>query len=59
MVEDAVAGVLAGKAGGMKVIAIASTHSVEELVDADYVCGSLLELIDGIEKCREDKIIQV
>lgn len=41
VVEDAPAGVRAGKAAGMTVLAIASTHRNEELSDADAVIPSL------------------
>ena len=41
VVEDAPAGVRAGKAAGMTVLAIASTHRVDELSDADEVVLSL------------------
>jgi len=37
VVEDAVAGVQAGKAGGMKVIAVATTRKKDELCEADIV----------------------
>lgn len=48
VVEDAPAGVCAGKSAGMKVIAVASTHPAKELVGADYVCASLIQLLTGI-----------
>ena len=41
VVEDTPAGVRAGKAAGMTVLAIASTHRVDELSDADEVVPSL------------------
>jgi sugar-phosphatase len=41
VVEDAPVGLAAGKAAGMRVVAIASTHPREELKDADAVVGSL------------------
>jgi mannitol-1-/sugar-/sorbitol-6-phosphatase len=50
VVEDAVAGIRAGKSAGMKVIAVASTHSVKELVEADYVCESLIRLTDVVRR---------
>ena len=43
VVEDAPAGVRAGKAAGMTVLAIASTHRAEELTDADEVVPSLTQ----------------
>ena len=44
VVEDAPAGILAGKAAGMKVLAVATTHSREALAAADEVMGSLAEI---------------
>jgi mannitol-1-/sugar-/sorbitol-6-phosphatase len=44
VVEDAPNGILAGKAAGMKVIGIASSHSAEELVQADVVVGQLTDI---------------
>jgi len=49
VVEDAVAGVRAGKAAGMKVIAITSTHTKEELHEADHICQSLTQLANAIK----------
>jgi sugar-phosphatase len=43
VVEDAPAGVRAGKAAGMTVLAIASTHGADELSDADEVVPSLVK----------------
>ncbi|MHC4130655.1 MAG: HAD family hydrolase [Planctomycetota bacterium] len=44
VVEDAVAGVEAGKAGGMKVVAVTTTRQREELGAADMVVDSMEEL---------------
>ena len=44
VVEDAPAGILAGKAAGMLVIAVTTTHLRELLVAADRVVGSLAEV---------------
>ena len=44
VVEDAPAGVLAGKAAGMRVIAVTTTHPRELLIAADRVVGSLAEV---------------
>ncbi len=44
VVEDAPIGVAAGKAAGMRVIAIASTHPAEELGDADVIVDNLGQL---------------
>lgn len=43
VVEDAPAGVRAGKAAGMTVLAVASTHRADELADADEVILSLAQ----------------
>lgn len=43
VVEDAPAGVRAGKAAGMTVLAIASTHSADSLSEADEVVPSLVQ----------------
>ena len=42
--EDAFAGIEAGKAGGMRVVGIATTHPVEELGRADRAVRTLREL---------------
>lgn len=44
VVEDAPAGVRAGKAAGMRVIGIASSHSKEELSQADVVVQQLQDI---------------
>jgi len=44
VVEDAPAGVQAGKSAGMKVIGIASSHSKEELKRADVVVQQLADI---------------
>ena len=44
VVEDAPAGVLAGKAAGMHVIAVATTHPREMLIAADRVLSTLAEV---------------
>lgn len=41
VVEDAPAGVRAGKAAGMTVVAVATTHHLDELADADAAFPSL------------------
>jgi sugar-phosphatase len=43
VIEDSPAGIQAGKAAGMRVVAVASTHAVEELAGSDLVA---LELAD-------------
>jgi mannitol-1-/sugar-/sorbitol-6-phosphatase len=52
VVEDAVAGVRAGKAAGMTVVAVAFTHSVEELQEADHIYESLAQLTEDIAKAK-------
>lgn len=44
VVEDAPAGVLAGRAAGMRVIAVTTTHSREVLLEADRIVSSLAEV---------------
>jgi sugar-phosphatase len=44
VVEDAPSGVAAGMAAGCRVLGVLGTHSAEELVEADWVVGSLEEL---------------
>lgn len=44
VIEDAPAGVLAGKAAGMHVVAVTTTHHREELVAADRIVTSLAEV---------------
>jgi sugar-phosphatase len=43
-VEDAPAGIQAGKSAGMKVIGIASSHPIEELGQADVVVQQLADI---------------
>ncbi len=49
VVEDAPIGVASGKAAGMRVVAIASTHAREELRDADAIVASLGDLTAGVD----------
>ena len=44
MVEDAPAGIEAGKAAGMSVLAVATTFEASALVAADYVVASLADV---------------
>lgn len=46
--EDAFVGIEAGKAGGMKVVGIASTHPLEKLTQADLAVSNLIG-IDPVE----------
>lgn len=52
VIEDAVAGVQAAKAAGMRCIAVTNTHSYQSLVQADLVVSSLAEvkLVDPATK---------
>ncbi|MDO9546345.1 MAG: HAD-IA family hydrolase [Pelolinea sp.] len=43
--EDAVAGVQAAKAAGMKCIAVTTTNPAEKLADADLVLNNLAEMM--------------
>jgi sugar-phosphatase len=44
VIEDAPAGIEAGKAAGMTVLALATTFQASELAAADYVVGSLADV---------------
>ena len=46
--EDTKTGVKSAKAAGMKCVAITTTHSAEELSEADYVISSFNELFDVV-----------
>ena len=51
VIEDAVAGVQAAKAAGMKCVAVTTTNHAEKLTDADVVLDNLAELMtDHIQK---------
>lgn len=43
--EDAFVGIQAGKAGGMKVVGIATTHPIEKLTEADLALRSLVDVL--------------
>jgi beta-phosphoglucomutase-like phosphatase (HAD superfamily) len=47
VVEDAVNGIAAAKAAGMRCVAVASTFSAELLVQADLVRTSIAEVTTG------------
>jgi sugar-phosphatase len=49
VVEDAPAGVAAGKAAGMRVLALTTTYPASELADADWVVGSLADVRAVVE----------
>jgi HAD superfamily hydrolase (TIGR01509 family) len=42
VVEDAISGIKAGKAAGCKCLAITSSYDVTEMIEADWICESLL-----------------
>lgn len=44
VIEDAPAGIKSGKAAGIKVVAMVTTHERESLHEADFIADSLLEL---------------
>jgi mannitol-1-/sugar-/sorbitol-6-phosphatase len=48
VIEDAPAGVAAGRAAGMTVWAVATTHAVEELASAHLVAPDLPALLEGL-----------
>jgi sugar-phosphatase len=48
VIEDAPTGVAAGKAAGMTVIAVTTTHAAVELHHADQVHGSLHEVATAV-----------
>ena len=45
VIEDAPAGILAGRAAGATVIALRTTHGDDELGDADAVVDDIAELL--------------
>ena len=45
--EDAPAGVTAGKAAGMRVVALTTTFTAPELCAADWIVSNLAEYLDG------------
>ena len=59
VIEDAIAGVEAAKAAGMKCIAVTNTHSRESLSQADLVVDSLEQVeLSTIENLIQDQKIQ-
>jgi sugar-phosphatase len=48
VIEDAPAGIAAGKAAGMRVVAVTTTHEAAELGDADEVIADLSHLSDAL-----------
>jgi sugar-phosphatase len=57
VIEDAPSGIRAGKSSGSPVLAVASSHTPQELHEADWIINSLSELElkageDGLITCR-------
>ena len=48
VVEDAVSGIKAGKSAGCRCLAITSSFGISDLQEADWVCGSLLEVPEEV-----------
>jgi beta-phosphoglucomutase len=48
VVEDAVSGIKAGKSAGCRCLAITSSFGISELHEADWVCGSLLDVPEEV-----------
>jgi len=44
VIEDSIPGIRAGHAAGMKVLAVANTHTIQDLHEAEAVCRSLQEV---------------
>jgi beta-phosphoglucomutase-like phosphatase (HAD superfamily) len=44
VIEDSIPGIRSGKAAGMKVLAVANTHAIGELSEADAITPSLEEV---------------
>ena len=49
VIEDAPAGVAAGKAAGMTVWAVTTTHAAEELEAADAIAADVAALLPKLE----------
>jgi beta-phosphoglucomutase len=48
VVEDAVSGIKAGKAAGCRCLAVTSSFDAAALKEADWICGSLLNVPDEV-----------
>jgi len=48
VVEDAVSGVKAAKSAGCRCLAVTTSFRASELSEADWICGSLLEVPDEV-----------
>ncbi|MBB5060985.1 beta-phosphoglucomutase-like phosphatase (HAD superfamily) [Granulicella aggregans] len=49
MIEDAPAGVRAGKAAGCQVLAVASSHRLNELQEADWIIASIDQIAVSVD----------
>lgn len=58
VIEDSPVGVEAGRAAGMRVIAVASTHTGEELANADIIAGELSHIGVGLQDDRLELVIR-
>ncbi len=57
VVEDAPAGVGAGKAAGCRVLAVLGTHDAEELADAEWTTPTLTEV--GVELAGDELVLRL
>jgi len=48
VVEDAVSGIKAGKSAGCRCLAVTTSFRRSDLMEADWICGSLLEVPDEV-----------
>ena len=59
VIEDAPAGILAAHAGGMKVIALASTYPVADLREAEAVIQSLTQIHVSFDGARRGQALEI
>ena len=59
VIEDAPAGILAAHAGGMKVIALASTYPVADLREAEAVVQSLTQIHVSFDGARRGQALEI
>jgi sugar-phosphatase len=59
VIEDAPAGILAAHAGGMKVIALASTYRVADLRKAEAVVQSLTQIHASFDGARRGQALEI
>ena len=48
VVEDAISGIKSGKAAGCRCLAVTSSFDSTSLLEADWICESLLDVPDGV-----------